>query len=287
MSYELILATEELAAHLDDPNWLIVDCRYDLNQPDAMQRFYTQAHIPGAIYAHLDHDLATPVIPGQTGRHPLPPREEAARHFGQMGIGPHTQVIVYDDQGGSLAAGRLWWMLRWVGHAAVAVLEGGWQKWLAEDHPTRGGIETHPAQLLPLRPALERVVEIAELTRRLDDPAYVVIDVRSPERYAGEIEPIDRIPGHIPGAVSAPHQGNLERPAGLFRSPEELRARYQALLGDRSPEQAILYCGSGVTASFGMLSMRLAGLGGAALFPGSYSEWVADVTRPVKVGHTP
>lgn len=286
MSYELIISTEELAAHLDDPNWLIVDCRYDLNQPGERQRFYAQAHIPGALYAHLDYDLAAPVIPGQTGRHPLPSREETAHHFGQMGIGPDTQVVVYDDQGGSLPAGRLWWLLRWVGHAAVAVLEGGWQKWLAEDRPSHAGVETCPAQSLPLRPALERVVEIDELTRRLADPAYVVIDVRSPERYAGEIEPIDRIPGHIPGAISAPHQGNLN-PAGLFRSPEELRARYQDLLGDRSPEQAILYCGSGVTASFSMLAMRLAGLGGAALFPGSYSEWVADVTRPVKVGKTP
>lgn len=286
MPYELLISTNELARHIDDAGWLVVDCRFLLLRPDEKQELYQRAHIPGAVYAHLDHDLAAPVVPGVTGRHPLPTREEAAVHFGAMGIGPDTQVVAYDDQGGSLAAVRLWWMLRWLGHSAVAVLDGGWPRWLEEDRPTRAGVETHPPQTLPIRPPLEQPVDRETLEAALRDPSCRVLDVRAPERYRGEVEPLDRIPGHIPGAHNAPYTDNLSE-AGTFRSPEALRAVYQARLGDIPAERVIIYCGSGVTSIHTLLALQLAGLGQARLYPGSYSEWVADVNRPVATGDQP
>ncbi len=283
MTYTHIISTQTLAQHLDDPNWLVVDCRFVLSKPDEKQEYYLKAHIPGAIYAHLDHDLAAPIIPGVTGRHPLPAPEEAAQHFGLMGIAPGMQVIAYDDQGGALAAVRLWWMLRWLGHDAAAILDGGWQKWVEEDLPVRGGKETRPPAVFTARPHPGLFVTADEVEHLRRDPAYRVFDVRVPERYRGEVEPIDAVAGHIPGAVNAPYTENTT-PELAFRSPEELRAHYQALLGGLPPERAVFYCGSGVTSIQSILAMEIAGLPGARLYPGSWSDWIANRQRDVALG---
>lgn len=283
MKYSMLITSKELAAHLDDPDGLVVDCRFNLSKPDEKQGFYLQAHIPGAIYAHLDHDLAGPIIPGVTGRHPLPSPEEAARRFGQMGIGPSVQVVAYDDAGGALAAVRLWWMLRWLGHMDVAILDGGWQKWLEEDYPTRGGKEQRPARAFTGTPHPDMMVTSEDVEGLRLDPAYRLIDVRTPERYRGEVEPIDPVAGHIPGAYNAPYLENLNT-EGVFHSPQDLRAYYQVLVGDTPAERVIFYCGSGVTSIQSILAMKHAGMGEARLYLGSWSEWIAPRTRPVATG---
>lgn len=286
MSHPLIVSTEELAEHLNDPRWLVVDCRFVLSRPDEKAEHYLRAHIPGAIYAHLDHDLSTAIIPGVTGRHPLPPPEEAACRFGQMGIGPETQVVVYDDQSGALAAVRLWWMLRWLGHEAVAVLDGGWQKWMGEDRPTVSGRETRPPQELPWRVQDGFYVTSEQVELLRQDPAYRILDVRAAERYRGELEPIDPVAGHIPGAYNAPYLNNLT-PEGIFKPAEILRAEYQSLLADVPAERVVFYCGSGVTSILSLLALELAGLGQARLYPGSWSEWIAPRTRSIALGGEP
>lgn len=283
MTHRHLISTEELAAHLNDPNWLIADCRFVLSRPDEKQEHYLRAHIPGAVYVHLDHDLSAPIIPGVTGRHPLPAPAEIAARFEKLGIGPDTQVVAYDDQGGSLSAVRLWWMLRWIGHDAAAVLDGGWQKWLEEDRPVNSGREQAQPRRLDLKPRAGLFATVDEVDRLRRDPNYLLLDVRAPERYSGEVEPIDPVAGHIPGARNAPYTDNLT-PEGIFRKPEELRAHYTALIGSIPPENVIFYCGSGVTSIHSLLAMELAGLNGARLYPGSWSEWIADRSRPVAVG---
>jgi thiosulfate/3-mercaptopyruvate sulfurtransferase len=227
--------------------------------------------------------LADPIVSGVTGRHPLPSPDEAARRFGRLGIGPGVQVVAYDDQGGSLSAVRLWWMLRWLGHDAAAVLDGGWQKWIEEDRPVSGGEETRPPQSFTpqVRPGMW--VTTAEVEQLRRDPAYRLIDVRAPERYRGEVEPIDPVAGHIPGAVNAPYSQNLSESGG-FRQQEELKEYYQSLVGHTPAERVVFYCGSGVTSIHSLLAMELAGLGQAKLYPGSWSEWIADRRRPVATG---
>ncbi|HEX7975068.1 MAG TPA: rhodanese-like domain-containing protein, partial [Anaerolineales bacterium] len=199
--YSTLISTTELASHLEDPNWAIFDCRFSLADTGRGLRDYIQAHIPGAVYAHLDADLSGPVIPGQTGRHPLPPVEGAARTFSAWGIADEVQVVAYDDAGGALAAGRLWWMLRWLGHANATVLDGGWQAWLAEGRPVRSGQQTRsPRRFVPhLRPEL--LVTTSQVDAMRQDPAYRVFDARAAERYRGENETIDPVAGHIPGAI--------------------------------------------------------------------------------------
>ena len=283
MAFTTLVSTEELAAHLDDPQWLIADCSFALAAPQARQESYQTAHIPGAIYVHLDRDLSGPVIAGQTGRHPLPPPEEAARRFGALGIGPQTQVVAYDDAGGSLAAVRLWWMLRWLGHTAAAVLDGGWQRWLADGRPTGGGWETRPPQRFSANPQPGMSVDAPTVERLRQQPDWRVVDVRAAERYRGEVEPIDPVAGHIPGAVSAPYLVNLGED-GCFRAAEELRQHYQALLGETPAERVAFYCGSGVTSIHSILALEVAGLGQAKLYPGSWSEWIASGERPVARG---
>lgn len=286
MTHTLLITPQELALHLDDPNWIVFDCRFILSQPDEKEKYYLKAHIAGAAYAHLDRDLSAPIIPGKTGRHPLPTPEEAARRFGQMGIGPGMQVVAYDDQGGSLAAVRLWWMLRWLGHEEAAVLDGGWQAWLAEDLPVSSGKETRPPQTFSARPRHGMYVTLEEVQRLRRDPDYRVVDVRAPERYRGEVEPIDPVAGHIPGAINAPYTDNLNE-EGKFRSPKELRQHYHALFGETPVEQVVFYCGSGVTSIHSLLALELAGLGKAKLYAGSWSEWIADRQQPVALGSNP
>ena len=283
MTAKLLVSTEELAHHLDDPEWLIADCRFTLSRPEEKTEYYLKAHIPGAIYVHLDRDLSSAVIPGVTGRHPLPAPAEAARRFGKMGIGPRVQIVAYDDQGGSLAAVRLWFMLRWLGHEAAAVLDGGWQKWVYEDRPVRGEMETRQEDVFLPRLRDDLSVSLAQVEALRLDPAYRLFDARAYERYTGETEPIDPVAGHIPGALNAPYTENLTT-EGTFRSAADLRQHYLDLLQGAPPANAVFYCGSGVTSIHSQLAMMLAGLDGARIYLGSWSEWIADQQRPVSTG---
>lgn len=283
MKYKILISTSELAEKINNPDWIVADCRFMLARPEEKEQLYLKAHLPGAIYVHLDRDLSAPIIPGVTGRHPLPSMGEAARRFGQMGIASNMQVVAYDDQGGSLAAVRLWWMLRWLGHINVAILDGGWQKWLDEDRPVQAGKVTLQPTILQPGPSSTRFFNLDEVDRLRQDPSFRLIDVRAPERYRGEIEPIDPVAGHIPGAINIPYTENLN-PDGTFRSPEQLRFHYKQVLGDVPTERVAFYCGSGVTSIHSLLAMLHAGLGEPGFYPGSWSEWIADRSRPVAIG---
>lgn len=278
--YTTLISTDELSQHLDDPNWVIIDARFVLAQPQRGEENYQVSHIPGAIYAHLERDLSNTIIPGVTGRHPWPTPKQAAAYFGGLGIGPEMQVVAYDDAGGALAAVRVWWMLRWLGHDAVAVLDGGWQKWVQEGRPVNQEAKPRPPVVLTprLRPELLADLSLVEAARQ--HPGWRVIDGRAAERYRGEMEPIDAIAGHIPGALNAPYLDNLDE-RGCFKSPQELRAIYQPLIGETPPDRVIFYCGSGVTSIHGLLAMMLAGLGEGKVYGGSWSEWITDPRRPI------
>ena len=282
MSHTTLISTNELDKNLHNPDWAIIDCRFALADPGLGERSYLQAHIPGADYAHLDHDLSSPVVPGVTGRHPWLSVEAATQLFSRLGIGPGVQVVAYDDAGGAMAAARLWWMLRWLGHSAVAVLDGGWGKWLAEGRPVRGGEESRTPRQFQPKPRPELLVGVAAVDAARQDRAYRVLDARTAERYHGQNEIIDPVAGHIPGALSAPYLENLAA-EGVFRPADELRQRYQALLGETPPERAVFYCGSGVTAIHDLLAMLHAGLGEGRLYTGSWSEWITDPNRPIAV----
>ncbi len=278
--YTTLLSTEIVSRHLSDPEWAIVDCRFALASPEKGERDYLESHIPGAVYAHLDKDLSGPIIPGKTGRHPWPGIDQATRFFSQIGIGSGVQVVVYDDAGGAMAAVRLWWMLRWLGHESVAVLDGGWQKWVSEGRETRTGKEVRsPREFLP-QPRPEMLVNTDDVYKLRKNPAFRLFDARAAERYHGLNETIDPIAGHIPGAISAPYLDNLTA-EGVLRPVEELRSRYQALVGDIPPENVVFYCGSGVTSIHNLLAMLHAGMGEARLYAGSWSEWIAEGNRPV------
>lgn len=282
MPYQTLISVAELVHHLDQPDWAIVDCRFSLNDPDRGRRDYLTAHIPGAVYAHLDRDLAGLVVPGQTGRHPLPPINLFAHTLSQWGIDSSVQVVAYDDLGGAFAA-RLWWMLRWLGHDAVAVLDGGWPHWQQASYPARRGEEVRPQRTFVARPRPGLLAEISEVAAAAQSDQACVMDARSAERYRGENETIDPVAGHIPGAISAPYADNLG-PDGLFLPPDTLRSRYQRLLGEVLPGQSIAYCGSGVTAAHNLLAMAHAGLGEGRLYAGSWSEWITRPDRPIATG---
>ncbi len=279
MPYDTLITAEALHAHLQDPDWVVVDCRFNLANHAQGRQDYIQEHIPGAVYAHLDDDLSGPIVKGVTGRHPLPSVEQAAAVFAALGIGAGAQVVTYDDRGG-MSSGRLWWMLRWLGHDAVAVLDGGWQAWQAAGYPTRSGEETQlPSDFTP-QPRADFAVDAAAVQQLRTDPAYKVVDSRAADRYRGENETMDPVGGHIPGALSGPFADNLGAD-GRFKSPGELRARFEVLLGDTPAGQTIFYCGSGVSAAHNILALAHAGLGDARLYPGSWSEWITDPARPV------
>jgi thiosulfate/3-mercaptopyruvate sulfurtransferase len=279
-SYQTLISADELVTHLDDPDWVIIDARFALAQPDLTRQEYLQAHIPGAVFASLNEDLSGAVLPGVTGRHPLPAPEVAAGFFGRCGIGPGIQVVIYDDQGGALAAARAWWMLRWLGHEAAAVLDGGWQYWQQSRYPIRSGEERRPRREFILRLRPEMAVDADQVEALRLDPAYKLFDGRSAERYHGVNETIDPVAGHIPGAISAPYSENLGAD-GLFRSPEALRGRFLALLGETPAHKSVFYCGSGVTAAHDILAMEVAGLGESRLYAGSWSEWITNLKRPI------
>lgn len=276
--YTTIISTADLSSHLNDPAWVIVDCRFDLARPEWGFSSYLESHIPNAVYASIDHDLSGPIQP-DSGRHPLPDLKLFTARLEQWGISNSSQVVVYDTSGGSNAA-RLWWLLRYLGHKAVAVLDGGFPKWQSENRPVSAGpAPLHSESFLPATDS-SMVADITEVERIRQNSAYCLIDSRAPERYRGEIEPIDPIAGHIPGAVNRFYANNL-RPDNTFLSPSELRQQFESIIHTTRPENVVVYCGSGITAAHNVFALELAGLSGVRLYPGSWSEWIRDRKRPV------
>ncbi len=283
MRYTTLISAADLAARLDDTDWVICDCRHDLADTDAGRRAWAEAHIPGARFVHLDHDLSAPKT-GKNGRHPLPDPEQFARRLGELGIDHSKQVVAYDASGGPYAA-RLWWMLRWLGHDAVAVLDGGWNSWRqAATNSITDKIPGVKATRFTPRIRPEAAVDAKTIAERLGKPEPFLLDARAPNRYRGENETLDPVAGHIPGAANRFFQANLDS-SGRFKPAGTLREEFAAVLGDRAAPGVTHYCGSGVTACHNLLAMEIAGLAGSKLYPGSWSEWCADRSRPVAVGN--
>lgn len=276
--YTTLVTAATLAANLQAPDWLVVDCRFDLAQPAAGEAAYRAGHIPGAVYAHLDRDLSSPITPA-TGRHPLPDPERFAATLRGWGVSSTTQVIAYDADNGMYAS-RLWWLLRWVGHRAVAVLDGGFKGWNAERLPTSTEIPARSPSQFTARPNRELWLDAQQVQERLQQADWRLLDARAPERFAGKVEPLDARAGHVPGARNHPFATNLTSD-GLFGAPEELRRRYEQSQAGVSDDHTIVMCGSGVTACHLLLAMEHAGKPGARLYAGSWSEWIRDPRRPV------
>lgn len=276
MAYRTLISVEELANHLEDPSFVVFDCRHDLMNPTAGAQAYAKSHVPGARFARSDEDLAGKKT-GHNGRHPLPDPAAFMAWLGNMGVDASRQVVAYDNAAGAGAA-RLWWMLRWVGHQAVAVLDGGWEAWSAAGPVTTTQPVVAPAHFLGN--ATAAWVDVDFVQAHLGDPTLAVLDARSAERYQGLTEPIDPVAGHIPGARNRFYKENLEA-SGCYKPAAILRQEYAALLAGLAPNQVVHQCGSGVSACHNLLAMEVAGLAGSRLYPGSWSEWVADPARPV------
>jgi thiosulfate/3-mercaptopyruvate sulfurtransferase len=281
MDYQTLIDVDSLQKLLGDPRLAVVDCRFDLLNPGAGRQAFLAGHIPRARYADLNRDLSAPVGPG-TGRHPLPAPDAFAATLGRLGVRNDSQVVAYDDANGSFAA-RLWWMLRWVGHGAVAVLDGGLRAWTAHGGALEFGDAEVREEQFTARLRLQSVVSTAEIERDLHHPGTLLVDARAPERFAGIVEPIDPVAGHVPGAVNHPLTLNLEAD-GRFLPAAELRRRWQERLAGRDARNVVAMCGSGVTACHNLLSLEAAGLRGGKLYAGSWSEWIRDPSRPIARG---
>jgi thiosulfate/3-mercaptopyruvate sulfurtransferase len=277
--HKTLISPSTLAQHVNDPSWVVIDCRFDLGDPDKGEAAYRTGHIPGARYAHLDRHLSGAKT-GTNGRHPLPDSETLVRTFSELGIAPHTQVVVYDADS-SMFAGRLWWMLRWMGHDAVAVLDGGLARWQREGHPVRGGVESSTAAHFKGAPRPGWRLTVDEVAKGLNDnPTRLLVDSRTNERYRGIGETLDKVGGHIPGAANYFFQQNLAEDK-TFKPAETIKAQWAPILEGRDPKDVVVYCGSGVTACHNLLALEHAGIHGVKIFPGSWSEWSADPSRPV------
>jgi thiosulfate/3-mercaptopyruvate sulfurtransferase len=281
MVFTTTINVAELAEHLHEHDWVIIDSRFRLARTEQGRMDYEASHIPGAVYTHLDQDLSGPVIIGVTGRHPLPSVDKIADVFSRLGIDSSVQVVAYDDLGGALAAVRVWWLLRWLGHEAVAVLNGGWQAWLKQGFPVNDKIEANARRSFIPHPRNELIVSSEDVEWMRNDPNYRLLDARSADRFQGENEIIDPVAGHIPGAISAPYAGNLN-PDGTFRPDDRLATRYKRLINGVPIDHVVCYCGSGVTAVHDILAMMMVGLGEARLYAGSYSEWITDPEHTVE-----
>lgn len=280
MMFNTLIDCGQLSGQLGDPDWRIFDCRFDLAATSRGEQAHAQAHLPDAIYAHLDRDLSSPITP-QSGRHPLPDPDTLCDWLGRHGITPETRVVAYDDSGGTMAV-RLWWLLRWLGHAPVAVLDGGWQAWTGAGLP----LQSHAPKAVAAtpfvgRPDWDQVVSTATLQQQLSSGGELqLLDARTAERFRGEAEPIDPVAGHIPGAINLPLQENLGSD-GRFKPAEKLRSMYLQALRDIPADKVVAMCGSGVTACHNLLAMECAGLNGGRLYAGSWSEWIRDPARSV------
>jgi thiosulfate/3-mercaptopyruvate sulfurtransferase len=260
--HKTLIDPSTLAKHIHDPDWVVIDCRFDLTNPQKGEEQYREAHIPGARYAHLDRHLSGPKT-GKNGRHPL----------------PDSEVVAYDADS-SMYAGRLWWMLRWMGHDAVAVLDGGLARWQGQGHPVRGGVESSTPGNFKGAPRPGWRLTVDDVARITKDPSRLLVDSRTPDRYRGIGETLDKVGGHIPGAANYFFQLNLTTEK-TFKSPDDLHTQWSAVIKGRDPKDVVVYCGSGVTACHNLLALEHAGLQGVKIFPGSWSEWSADPKRPV------
>ena len=281
MNWTTLVSARDLAAHLGEPGLVLVDCRHALSDPDAGAAAWARAHLPGAGHAHLERDLSRPGGTAGEGRHPLPTAAQFGALLGRLGITPADQVVAYDEQTGAMAAARFWWLLRQFGHERVSVLDGGLAHWRELGLPT----DTREPEPAPVYPggfdASGQVGTEAVLARLGEAPGWL-LDARAPERFRGEVEPLDPVAGHIPGAGNRPFTANLAD--GRFLAPDALRGQFRALLHGRDPADVVLSCGSGVTACHNLLAMEHAGLHGARIYPPSWSGWVADGSRPVASG---
>jgi thiosulfate/3-mercaptopyruvate sulfurtransferase len=278
MHWRTLISAEELAGQLANPELVVVDCRFDLRDPGAGERAYAAGHLPGAHYAHLDRDLSDLSRHGR-GRHPLPEADAFCATLARWGVTANHQVVAYDANDGSVAA-RLWWMLRLLGHDRVAVLNGGLAAWCANAYALEATAPRSRPGRYHARYDVRAMASTAVIAARMASGNSKLIDARAAERFRGEIEPIDAIAGHIPGAVNRPFVQNLG-PDGRFKSPGVLAEEFKALLGDSPSNETLLMCGSGVTACHHLLAMEHAGLRGARVYPGSWSEWISDPARPV------
>lgn len=283
MPFTTLITAAELMQHIDNPNFVVLDCRSELTDPKAGPAAFAVGHIPGAQHADPDVHLSDK-SPGPNGafrgRHPLPSPEAVIETLRDFGVYPNSQVIAYDAHGGMFAS-RLWWMLRWVGHQGVAVLDGGLPAWVAAGGALTKDVINRPRGSITLQPSLAAAVSAEDVLANLSARARTVIDARAADRFRGENEVIDPVAGHIPGAKNRPFKDNLQ-PDGRFKPADALRSEFSSLI--KSPEATIAQCGSGISACHNLLAMEVAGLPGAALYPGSWSEWSADPARPVATG---
>jgi thiosulfate/3-mercaptopyruvate sulfurtransferase len=286
MAFTTLIDAAALLELAGKPRLAVIDCRFDLMNPEGGRREFLKGHIPGARYADLNKDLSAPITP-KSGRHPLPLPQDFAAVMSRLGIDRATQVVAYDDAGGSFAA-RAWWLLRWLDHMSVAVLDGGLKAWIAAGGALESGEERGPAAAptggrIQPRSNAAAVIDTADIPAFLKDPEHLLVDARAAERYAGSVEPIDAVAGHIPGAVNHPFSGNLA-PDGRFLPAAELKRRWEERLAGREASQVAAMCGSGVTACHNLLGLEVAGLPGARLYAGSWSEWIRDPNRLVARG---
>ncbi len=278
-----LITAADLSARLDSPDVRVFDVRHDLTNHSAGRQAYDAGHIPGARFLDHETELAA-ARTGKNGRHPLPDRAQFGALMAAHGVTPATLVVAYDASGGMYAA-HLWWMLRWLGHDRVAVLDGGWQAWtvagLPVSHDPAPAVQ--PGTPVEPRKSLAGTVDAQAVLANIAQPSFTVIDARAANRYRGEVEPMDPVAGHIPGALNRPNGENLQ-PDGRFKTAEQLRAEFGSLLAGRDPASVVHQCGSGITACHNLLSMEIAGLTGSRLYPGSWSEWCSDPARPVAKG---
>lgn len=277
--YKTLVSPGELASHVDRTDWVVVDCRYDLTNPDAGRRAWLEAHVPRAQYADLGKDLSGPPITDH-GRHPMPSPDAMTTLFSRLGIFRGVQVVSYDQSDGAFAA-RLWWMLRYMGHDAVAVLDGGFNAWRDAGLPLHGGPEDTTPSVFKGSPRSEWLVTVDAVPK-----AQCLVDARLAPRYRGDEEPLDPVAGHIPGARNHPYKDNVDD-RGRFLAPARLAARFNESLDGNAPETAVYYCGSGVTACHLLLAAAHAGLPAGKLYAGSWSDWCRDSGRPVARGAEP
>lgn len=281
MPFRTLISPGALAKCLGEHSAIIIDCRFKLDDTSWGEETFRAAHIPGAVYAHLDRDLSGPKT-GANGRHPLPDIATFTATLGRLGVRNGVQVVAYDQDSGMYAS-RLWWMLRWVGHDLVAVLDGGFAAWIGENRPTEQGQAAIAPNVFTAVPRPEMLVDLPGVVAITTTGSALLLDARAPERYRGESETLDRVAGHIPTARNYFYQQNVDE-RGAFKSPTDLRSQLSASLGSTPAGRVVCYCGSGVTACHNLLAMEHAGLTGARLYSGSWSEWCADESRPVATG---
>ncbi len=277
-TYDTLISASELAANISRHDWLVVDCRFDLADPGSGEREYRSGHIPGAVYAHLDRDLSDHSRAGM-GRHPFPSDSDFSKLLSGWGVQRGTQVVCYDASNGTTAA-RLWWMLQAAGHAAVAVLDGGIAAWRSAQGAIEIELPDQPGKPVQIQFDARRFVSFEEVAALPSSSALMLVDARASPRFCGDVEPLDAVAGHVPGAVNRPWTENTLAD-GRFKSAERLRVEFEALLQSRSPQAVAHMCGSGVTACHNILAMHYAGLPGARLFAPSWSGWISDSSRPI------